>query len=273
MVSAALLISSMQEVPAATMSFSSRSYANPYIPSNRFPVGLKWLLIANVGIFLVHFTLQAAGVDRFFQNFVLVPAQVIETFAIWQLVTYLFIHSGIMHILWNMLALWMFGMELERLWGTRKFLRFYFLCGIVAGLTVVAAAYAFGGTELATLGSSGAVYGILVAYGVMFPDQILMFGFLIPMKSKYFVMIIAAIVFLQTYWEAMSSMAGRKGSGIAVTAHLGGLVFGYLYLRGRSLRTRLQQPIEASYKEWKLRRAKKKFEVYLRKQDRDPWVH
>ncbi len=243
------------------MPFSSRSYVNRYVPSNRFPVGLKWLLIVNVVVFVLSI-LSDRIVGPFLDNFTLVPAQVVQTFAIWQLVTYMFLHAGFGHILWNMLALWMFGAEIERLWGTAKFLRFYFTCGICAALTVVVCAYIFGGIEVRTLGASGAIYGVLAAYGLMFPEQTVLFGFLIPMKSKYFVMIIGAIVFLQSY---MATVGGSRGSSVAVVAHLGGLVAGYLLLRGRRLRMQIVNPIDAGYKDWKLRRAKKKFEVYLRK--------
>ncbi len=252
------------------MPFSSRSYVNRHIPSNRFPVGLKWLLIVNTAIFVIS-VLASRQVSPLLDNFALVPAQVVHAFALWQLVTYMFIHAGFGHILWNMLALWMFGAQIERLWGTPKFLRFYFACGILAGITVVICAYIFSGTNVSTVGSSGAIYGILVAYGLMFPDQTILFGFLIPIKSKYFVMIIGGIVFLQSY---MATVGGR-GSGVAVVAHLGGLVAGYLLLRGTRLRSQVVHPVAAGYKQWKLRRAKRKFEVYLRKQDsnRDRWVH
>jgi membrane associated rhomboid family serine protease len=183
----------------------------------------------------------------------------------------MFIHAGPWHLIWNMLALWMFGAEMERLWGTAKFLRFYLTCGICAALTVILAAYLFGGIEIATEGSSGAVLGILAGYAVMFPDQTILFGFLIPMKSKYFVLIIAAVVLLQSF----SSTVQGKGQGVAVLAHLGGMLTGYLLLRGKRLRTQIRQPVVASFKEWRLRRAKRKFEVYLRKQDskNDRWVH
>lgn len=244
------------------MPFSSRSYVNRHVPSNRFPVGLKWLLIANVVLFAVPILFQrvfAPAID----NLGLVPIEAVQGLRLWQLVTYMFIHVGFGHILWNMLALWLFGAELERLWGTRKFLRFYFLCGIFAGLTVIAAAYIFGGVNIKTVGSSGAIYGILVAYAVMFPERTILFGFLIPIKSKYFVMIIGAIVFLQSYMATV----GGQGSGVAVLAHLGGLIAGYLLLRGRRLRLQVAQPISAGYKDWKLRRARKKFEVYLQKQN------
>jgi membrane associated rhomboid family serine protease len=253
------------------MSFSSRPYVNRYIPSNRFPTGLKWLLIANCGIFLTWFLLRTTSAAAAFDNFKLVPAQVVQTFAIWQLVTYMFLHAGMWHLLWNMLGLWMFGAELERLWGTPKFLRFYLICGVCAALTVILAAYLFGGTDIATEGSSGAVLGILAGYAVMFPDQTILFGFLIPMKSKYFVLIIAAVVLLQSY----SSTVQTKGQGVAVLAHLGGMLTGYLLLRGKRLRVQVRQPLVAGYRDWRLRRAKKKFEVYLKKQDskNDRWVH
>lgn len=246
------------------MSFSSRSYVNRYTPSNRFPVGLKWLLIVNIAIFILPILFQRVFAPVL-DNFGLVPSEVVQAFALWEVVTYMFIHVGFSHILWNMLALWLFGAELERLWGTRRFLRFYFACGICAALTVIAAAYIFGGVHIKTVGSSGAVYGILMAYAVMFPERTILLGFLIPIKSKYFVMIIGAIVFLQSYMATV----GGQGSGVAVLAHLGGLVAGYLLLRGRRLRGELWEPVTSGYKDWKLQRAKKKFEVYLRKQDSD----
>jgi membrane associated rhomboid family serine protease len=255
------------------MPFSSRSYVNRYTPSNRFPAGVKWLLIANIGVFFPYYVLSGrSSIHLFLENFALVPAQVVQTFAIWQVVTYMFLHGSIGHVLWNMLALWMFGTEIERTWGTVKFLRFYFTCGVIAALTVIAAAYVFGGVDVSTVGSSGAIYGLLAAYAIVFPDQTILFGFLIPMKSKYFVMIIGAIVFLQSY---MATVGGQQGSGIAVTAHLGGLVAGFLLLRGRKIQSEVREPAIAAYKDWKLRRAKRKFEVYLKKRDsdRDRRVH
>jgi membrane associated rhomboid family serine protease len=253
------------------MAFSSRSYVNRYIPSNRFPTGLKWLLIVNLSIFILSYILRASRADLFLHNFALVPAQVVQTFAVWQLVTYMFLHFGIGQILWNMLALWMFGVELERLWGTRRFLRFYFVCGICAGLTVIVAAYLFGGVNSPTVGSSGAIYAILMAYALMFSDRTILFGFLIPIKAKYFVMIVGAIVFLQSY----TATIGGQSAGIQVLADLGGLLAGYLILRGKQLRSRVRQPIASGVKQWKLKRARKKFEVYLRNRDsdRDRWVH
>ncbi len=253
------------------MSFSSRPYVNRYLPSNRFPSGLKWLLIVNCAIFLAWFLLRTTSAAPIFDDFRLLPYQVVQRLALWQPVTYMFLHASMWQLVWNMLALWMFGAAMERLWGTPKFIRFYLICGVCAALTVIVAAYIFGGTDVATEGSSGAVLGLLAGYAVMFPDQTMLFGFLIPMKSKYFVMIIAVVVLLQSYSSTMQS----KGQGVAVLANLGGMVTGYLLLRGKRLRLQIRQPIVAGYKEWKLRRAKKKFEVYLKKQDskKDRWVH
>ena len=254
------------------MPFSSRSYVNRYTPSNRFPVGVKWLLIVSVGLFLPYYVLQQQNpLHMLLDNFALVPALVVQKFAIWQIFSYMFLDNSIMNVVWNMLALWMFGSELERTWGTNKFLRFYFACGVIAALTVIAAAFLFHASGILTVGSSGAVYGLLAAYAVLFPDQTMLFGFLIPMKSKYFVMIIGGIVFLQSYMATL----GGQGSSIGVTALLGGMVGGYLLLRGRKLNIQVRQPIMDGYKDWKLRRAKKKFQVYLKKRDSGPdrWVH
>ena len=253
------------------MPFSSRSYVNRYVPSNRFPTGVKWLLIVTISISVLNFIVRASSPNPFLlRSLALVPVQFVQGLALWQVVTYLFLHGGIGHVLWNMLALWMFGAELERTWGTRRFVRFYFACGMIAGLIVVVAAYLFGGKSFPVIGSSGAIFGILMAYGVLFPNQTILFGFLIPIKTKYFVMIIGAVVLLQSY---LAAVAGQGATEVILC--LGGLISGYFLLRGRTLQGRVRAPIMAGYKDWKMRRAKKKFEVYLRKKDsnRDRWVH
>lgn len=253
------------------MALSSRPYANRYVPSSRFPAGTKWLLISTCAITILYLTLQTLQTGLFLQHLILVPAAVIQRFALWQPLTYVFVHGGMMHLLWNMLALWMFGAELERTWGTRRFLRFYFACGFIAGLMVISAALIFGGMGDATLGASGAILGLLVGYAIVFPERTILFGFLIPMKSKYFVMIIAAVVIFQSF----SSVAGGRPTGVAVMAHVGGLAAGYFLLRGKRLFIQGNLLVSESYKEWKLRQAKKKFEVYLRKNDsrRDRTLH
>jgi membrane associated rhomboid family serine protease len=244
------------------MPISSRSYVNRYSPSSRFPLGVKWLLIVNIAIFLVY--KMVPPLRPSLDLLALVPKEALGGLRIWQVFTYMFLHTGVMSVLWNMLSLWMFGAEIERTWGMQKFIRFYLLCGVIAGLTVVAATYAFGSPNIMVLSSAGAIYGILAAYAVVFPENTLLFGFLIPMKSKYFVLIIGAVVFLQTF----------PGS-IGDTALLAGMLAGYLLLRGKKLKTQIRQPIVGGYKDWKLRRARKKFEVYLRKRDSgsDRWVN
>src|SRR5262249_2259202 len=123
------------------MSFRSRtrSIGTFYVPG--FPKGVKWLLISNVAVFLAGFFLQLLQLDGPLQFLALTPEFVIKNFFVWQLATYMFLHAGFGHIIWNMLALWMFGADLEQTWGTRKFLHFYFFCGIGAGICVVALNY------------------------------------------------------------------------------------------------------------------------------------
>src|SRR5262249_44949889 len=128
------------------------------------------------------------------------PAMVVRNLWVWQLATYMFLHAGLLHILFNMLALWMFGTELERIWGTRYFLKFYFVCGIGAALLTVAfSLLPFGFADIvyraATVGASGAIYGLLLAYALYFPDRPILLYFLFPVPAKIFVMIMGAIAF------------------------------------------------------------------------------
>ncbi len=248
------------------MAYSTRSYARSYLYGDRLPSGIKGLLIANVALFLLH-TFSRGSLDTVFAYLALTPVAVVKYFYVWQLATYLFVHAGIWHLLWNMLALWMFGRELEQTWGTRKFLRFYFLCGVGAGVCVVAANYLFGDPTVPTVGSSGAIYGILAASAALWPDRVILFSFLFPIKMKYFVAIVGAIAFINSY---------NLNSGVSDIAHLGGLVLGLLYVK--SPRVRGFNPlasVQDGYQSWKLKRAKRKFQVYLRKQrsDRDRWVN
>ena len=121
------------------MSFRSRtrSIGAFYIPG--FPKGVKWLLISNVAIFVIGFFAQLARLDRPLAYLALRPVDVVKYFSVWQLFTYAFLHGGFGHIIWNMLALWMFGADIERIWGTRRFLQFYFFCAVGAGICVVIA--------------------------------------------------------------------------------------------------------------------------------------
>src|SRR4030066_1103740 len=177
---------------------------------------IKKLIIANVAVFL----LQFLSSYKIIYLFGLVPYMVIREFYFWQLFTYQFLHGGLFHILFNMLALWMFGGELERIWGSSSFLKYYFLCGAGAGICTVI----FLSASLnPTIGASGAIYGVLLAYGLLFPDRIIYIYMLFPMKAKHFVILMGAVSFF-------SSISATQ-SGIAHIAHLGGMVFGYLYLK------------------------------------------
>ena len=250
------------------MSYRSRTRLPGIFYTPGFPPGVKWLLISNVAVFLLGYFAQIAGLDGPLSYLPLRPDRVVNRFYIWQLATYLFLHGGFGHIIWNMLALWMFGADLERSWGTRRFIQFYFFCGIGAGICVVLANYVlpWGNPGAPTIGSSGAIYGILMACALLFPDRTILWGFLVPIQMKWFVLIIGVIAFLSSF---------QVNTGVSNFAHLGGLLFGYLFLRKPNVQFDVAGPVRRRYHEWKIQRAKKKFQVYLRKQgsDRDPWVH
>lgn len=217
---------------------------------------VKAILIANVAVFLLAFVAPLSV-----RYLGLVPDMVVNGLYVWQPVTYMFVHVEFFHILFNMLAVWMLGVELERLWGTRIFVRYYFLTGIGAGLTTLAVGFLSQSVWMAvTIGASGAVYGLLLAYAMYYPDRpMLFFPIPIPIPAKYFVLILGAMAFL--------SSLGAASSGIAHAAHLGGLVFGYIYLTaGRG------GPIaELKYRwlKWKMARMRRRFDVVSG--GRGPW--
>ncbi len=152
------------------------------------------------------------------------PYLVWRRFYIWQLVTYMFLHGGFMHLLMNLFALWMFGSELEEQWGTRVFIQYFFITGIGAGLcTTLFTPYSF----IPTIGASGAIYGILLAFAMTYPNRIIYLNFLFPIKAKYFALIFGLMEFYSTI--------SQRADGIAHIAHLGGMVIGYLYLNNRNI--------------------------------------
>jgi membrane associated rhomboid family serine protease len=244
-------------MPPSRLGFR-RSFVNDY-----FPPGVKWLIIVNTAVFVLDFLGGAWVQSNFRVLFALYAAGAVRNLFVWQLFTYMFLHGGIMHLLFNMLTLWFFGTQLERDWGTRRFLKYYFLCGIAAGVCVLAANMAMGDWGVPTIGASGAIFGVLVAFGVLYPNQTVLMNFLFPIKAKYMVMIYAGIELLMTF---------GPNNGVSTIAHLGGMAFGYVYLKGRLPRVKLPE-IGAAYKQWKLQRAKKKFQVYMRKHGNGPWVN
>jgi membrane associated rhomboid family serine protease len=190
---------------------------------------------------------------------------------VWQLVTYMFVHAGPSHLLFNMLALWMFGTELERMWGTKDFAKFYFVCGIGAGLfQVLLGILPFGFAAqfylIPVVGASGAIYGVLAAYALYFPSRPILLFLLFPVPARYAVMIFGGLAL-------MFAMSG--GGGIAHTAHLGGLIVGYLYLKGKGNRLHLLSEIQYRFLKWRINRMKRKFDVYSggRANDVDRRIH
>jgi len=197
-----------------------------------------------------------------FVLFGLRPFDVIHRLFLWQPFTYLFLHGGFFHVIFNLFALWMFGSELERLWGPRRFLTYFFLTGIGAAVfDVVLQPSAI----TTTIGNSGAVYGVLLAYGLLFPNRPILLWLLIPVKAKWFVLVMGLIEFVSSFQN--------PGSTVSHIAHLGGMLVGFLYLRGGGLPFRLQ----LRYHEWRRARLRRKFEVYMRKQEDkgEPgrWIH
>jgi membrane associated rhomboid family serine protease len=178
---------------------------------------VKFLLIANTAVFFLQLFLPS----EVLYFFGLVPYRVWHDLYFWQLFTYQFLHGGLFHLLFNMLAVWMFGCDLERRWGTNFFLRYYFVSVVGGGILN---ALLVPGQNAPSIGASAGVYGILLAYGLIYPNRIVYFYFLFPIKMKHFVWIIGAITLY-------SSLAASQ-NGIAHLAHLGGMLFGYLYLRG-----------------------------------------
>lgn len=252
------------------MAISSRSYARPYGSRGGLPKAIQALLIINTAIFLIEFFFRQS-LGGVFSILALTPAAVVHSFYVWQLATFLFVHGGgsnLLGFIFNMLALWMFGRELEEMWGTERFLRFYFLCGSGAGVCVILAQYLLGNPQTPTIGSTPAIYGILAASAMLWPEREVIF-FFFPMKMKYFVILIAAVDFLLSAYQA--------GIG-AIVLLLAGLGIGVLYVRQRGTRRRRVDPLGSlreQYKAWKLRRAKRKFQVYLKKHgsDRDRFVN
>lgn len=190
-----------------------------------FPPVIKALLISNTviwlftDILLFPFRVEGTPIRAFItQYFALWPIG--ASFYPWQLVTYMFLHGGFGHLFFNMLALWMFGMELENMWGSKQFLIYYVLCGLGAAVTNLVVPFLLGG-EAPTIGASGAVFGVLVAFGMLFPNRPIYLYFLLPIKAKFFV---AAYILLELFYGVFG-----MASGIAHFAHLGGAAVGFVY--------------------------------------------
>ena len=212
---------------------------------NNIPTMTKNLLVVNVLAFIATFVLERSGIDL--TRMLGLHFFLASEFHVYQFITYMFLHGGFAHILFNMFALWMFGSVIERVWGPKKFLFYYICCGVGAGFTQELvqyitysmegiAAYQYvnaGGIQMTTdayinlwttIGASGAVYGILLAFGMIFPNErLFIIPFPFPIKAKWLIVGYIAI-------ELFSAMSG-PGDGVAHMAHLGGMLFGFLLIR------------------------------------------
>ncbi len=208
---------------------------------------VKLLIAVNVGVFLLQTLAHLMGSNIIDTYFGLVPFFVTHDYRIWQLVTYMFLHGGVFHIFFNMLTLFMFGNDLERYWGTKRFLNYYFITGTGAGVC----SWLISMNSLSvTIGASGAIYGLLLAYGMLYPNRIVYLNFLLPVKVKWLVIIMGAMAFF-------SSISGSE-PGVANIAHLGGMLVGFVYLKGRDWLRRYQLCYEGRRRD----ALKRQFEVY-----------
>ena len=196
--------------------FQSNPGQLSYKPS-LFTDAIKTLISINFAIFILQ-SISSSEI-MFFSNFGLVPKLVWSQLKIWQPFTYMFFHGDIWHVLINMFVLWMFGSELERVWGKKNFLRFYFITGVGSGLGTM-----FFGLHSTTpiVGASGAIYGVLLAYGIMFPNRTVYLYGIIPIKSIWFVIGIGVVAFFSSF---------NNFTNISHLTHLFGMIIGYIYLK------------------------------------------
>ncbi|SRR6266849_1528891 len=251
---------------------ASRSGVKSYRISFDFYVtpGVKILLIANFAIYILQaFVYHFSGPishQRLLLWFGLVPAGVVPGLRIWQPFTYLFFHdiNSIWHILLNMLMLWMFGRELELVWGRNRFLRYYFLTGVGAGILnvfvkTVPALFGKGFSDIPTIGASGATFGIMIACAILFPDRrVYMFPIPVAMSMRMVIAIMAAFTFLGTF--------GLGDDKVSHICHLGGMLVGYVYLRRGSF----LYSVRNSVSDWQNQRNRKRFQVYINKHKNEP---
>jgi membrane associated rhomboid family serine protease len=257
----------MSTLGARRYNFDWRGFITP---------GVKLLVLACSTVFLVQTLadiLLGPAATSWINHFLgLVPLGPIPGLRVWQPFTYIFLHGGLLHLLLNMLWLWMFGRELELVWGKRRFLNFFFLCGVGAGLIemLVKAIPMFWGerpSDVPTIGASGAIFGILMANAVLFPDRrVWLFPLPVAIPMRPYVAVIGAIEFFFTL--------GAGGDKVAHLCHLGGMLVAYVYLRRGSFLYSVRNTVT----DWKMQRNKKRFQVYMNKHKDPPsrpdrWVN
>jgi membrane associated rhomboid family serine protease len=178
---------------------------------------VKWLIIVNVAVWIIQLVDKSGYLTL---HLGLIPREVVRGPAIWQVFTYQFLHGGFFHIFFNMFVLWMFGTQVEATLGSRRFLKFYLLCGTGAGIITVMALFS---VPTVVIGASGAIYGVMIAYAVMYPNNVVYLYLLFPIKVKYLVMAMVGIDLLYTVSGA--------GGGVAYVTHIGGALIGFVYMK------------------------------------------
>jgi membrane associated rhomboid family serine protease len=211
---------------------------------------IKWLLIMNTGVYILQMIIPP---EYYLYELGLVPKKIHTEFWIWQFVTYMFLHGSFMHLFFNMFGLWMFGAEIERYWGTKEFLKYYFLTGIGAGIFSTIFSW---NSIIPTIGASGAIYGILVAFAMVFPEKYIFIYFILPVKAKYVVAGYMVLTFIGTI--------SQTNDDVAHIAHLGGGLIGFLYLKSDWRLSQLWFKIKDYLREKKI---KKRFRSLRTRQD------
>ena len=197
--------------------YTSSGFKNNYSTPFNITNGIKKIILINIIIFILTEVLGQRS--SFFMMFGLVPHSITNEFKLWQIFTYMFMHGGVLHILFNMVILWVFGKDLEIEWGENNFFVFYLICGMGAGLvTYLFNIHSFN----PVVGASGAIYGLLAAYGLSYPNRIIYFYFYFPLKVKYAILGLGFI----SLFASFSSIA----SNISHITHLSGMLIGVLYM-------------------------------------------
>jgi membrane associated rhomboid family serine protease len=228
------------------------------------PRTVKYLIFANLIVYFVCLISMLMGHNL--SNILgLVPYLLVTKYYVWQFVTYMFVHSGPMHIFFNLLMLWMFGTDLCKLWGESFFLKYYIICGLGAGLTVLLLSPLDKASFISpTVGASGAIFGLFLAYGLIYKKKpIYVFG-VVPIEARYLVMILGTIEFL--------SLISEGDKTVSHIAHLGGIATGFAYLKLKDIQRNNRAK---NYKKWKASLLNKQINVIYNEFDKknDPNNH
>jgi membrane associated rhomboid family serine protease len=249
----------MSSTFAPRVGFDWRGFITPAV---------KLLVLICAGVFLVQtlveIFLPPYATAWLIHWFGLVPLGPIPALRVWQPATYIFLHGGLGHLLINMLMLWMFGRELELVWGKKRFLNYFFICGVGAGIITILVKvtpmmWGHQPGNIPTIGASGAIFGILIANAILFPDRrIWLFPLPLTIPMRPFVAVMGAVEFFGTL--------GAGGDGVSHFCHLGGMLIGWLYLRRGSFLYRVRNEMS----DWRFQRNRKKFQVYMKKSKDEP---